>query len=604
MKITHIQTSNFIGARAVDLALQKPVAFIAGKNGAGKSSIRDALALAFTADLGRISLKKDAAALITDGAESCFVEVVTSGDTYGVAITAAGKISDTMAGKETPAALPYVLDAQRFAHLDDNARRQFLFGMMGVKMDGPSVKERLTKKGCNAGKIELIMPILRAGFDAAAKEAANKAREAKASWKTATGGETWGKDKAAKWQPEALPPESEKASARYENAVAKRNEVDAELAKANQELGAAKAERQRREGAETRRLELHDQASKVERIQTKLNKDSAELAEWEEKVEATRAKVSGKPNPKAAVGYDARGLAAVVHDFLGLDFDYPEEICNRAAVHLSEYRKLHGDPVEETTKADPNAANELAKNEAARNLMLSSVANGKRDLEAAKQAKADYDRLVEEQSQPLPDTSAAVAKAADLAEKRNGWQADADKYHDIADKHARRQLLIDQVAKLHTDVTEWTDIADALAPDGIPAELLAEAMGPINSRLAESAALSNWPAVSIGTDMSITYGTRVYSMLSESEKWRVDAMIAECVSFMSGVRLLVLDRFDVLDLAGREDAMYWLDDIAADGHIDSAIVLGTLKALPALNFEFIEAFWIENGTAANLKEAA
>jgi DNA repair exonuclease SbcCD ATPase subunit len=44
MKITAIQISNFLGARAVDLDLKKPVALIAGKNGAGKSSIRDAIA--------------------------------------------------------------------------------------------------------------------------------------------------------------------------------------------------------------------------------------------------------------------------------------------------------------------------------------------------------------------------------------------------------------------------------------------------------------------------------------------------------------------------------------------------------------------------------
>lgn len=43
MKITAIQTSNFLGARAVDVKLTKPVALFAGKNGAGKSSLQLAI---------------------------------------------------------------------------------------------------------------------------------------------------------------------------------------------------------------------------------------------------------------------------------------------------------------------------------------------------------------------------------------------------------------------------------------------------------------------------------------------------------------------------------------------------------------------------------
>lgn len=48
MKIQSITTSNFLGARAVELHLSKPVALIAGKNGAGKSSIQEAVRMALT----------------------------------------------------------------------------------------------------------------------------------------------------------------------------------------------------------------------------------------------------------------------------------------------------------------------------------------------------------------------------------------------------------------------------------------------------------------------------------------------------------------------------------------------------------------------------
>lgn len=103
----------------------------------------------------------------------------------------------------------------------------------------------------------------------------------------------------------------------------------------------------------------------------------------------------------------------------------------------------------------------------------------------------------------------------------------------------------------------------------------------IIDRLRSSAVLSEWESVRIDADMQIRYGDRDYSLISESEKWRADAMIAEAIAHLSGVRILVLDRFDVLDSKGREDLLYWLDGMAEDGDIETALLFGTLKALPA-----------------------
>jgi len=555
MKIRSIHISNFLGARAVDLRLDKPVTLVAGKNGAGKSSIRDALALAFTADMGRVALKKDAANLISEGGESCFVEVVTGADTYGIAITPSGKISDSREGKETPAAMPYVLDAQRFARMTDNERRTFLLGLIGVKMDGPSIKERLLAKGCDAAKVEQVMPILRAGFDAAQKEAAAKARDAKASWKTTTGGETWGKDKAAKWQPAPLPDDAEKAGRLHENAVAKTKEADQELGTAQQELGAAKSRVEAHRQALAQREELADKAGRIERIQKKLEIDEAELKEWQAKVDDARSKAGITPvNPMSPGDFLLRGLARVTSEFLELscnhpDFEWDTSLLNRAATHIAEFRKLHGEPVcgDSPAKPDPEAQENLPKYEKALALLQSAVANDKRDLSEAEQAATRLQELDHQAAAEPIDIELLQARVAELAEKRNGWRADADKYRAVAEQAASRKAVIEKAAALHADVLAWTDIADALAPDGIQGEILAEALEPINEHLRLSAADAEWEPAQINADMSITYGLRDYAMISESEKWRTDAMIAEAVSFLSGMRLLVLDRFDVLD---------------------------------------------------------
>lgn len=601
MKITRIQVSNFIGARAVDLTLTKPAALIAGKNYAGKSSIQEAVRMALVGESVRVGLKKDYGALISEGQESGFAEVGTVDGAYSVVLPS-GKGNHLAV-----AALPYVLDAQRFSRMADNDRRAFIFGLMGIKMDGAAVKDRLIARGCDAKKVEQILPILRAGFDAAAKEAASKARDAKAGWKTATGGETWGKDKAAKWQPAPLPTDADKARIRYDNATKKRQEVEAELATAQQELGAAKADQKRQHDAEAKRLELHDKAEKIDRIKHKLAIDEAEVVEWQAKVDETRVKAGAvDPDPKSPGEFLLRGLASVTDDFLTIANNNPgqfdESLINRASTHIAEYKKLHGWPHKKGGDPDQEAAAKLPEYENALALVQRSVANDKRDLAAAEQAAATLKEL--DGLKANTDTSAAEAKVTELTGKRNDWMADANKFRDIADKFARRQTLIEQVAKLHADVMDWTAIADALAPDGIQDDLLSEALAPINRRLSMQANLAQWPPVNISEDISITYGMRDYALLSESEKWRADAMIAEAVSHLSGIRLLVLDRFDVLDGQGREDALYWLDDLAEAKEIDTALLFGTLKALPAQLLPNTEGFWIENGVAGEIKEAA
>ena len=77
-------------------------------------------------------------------------------------------------------------------------------------------------------------------------------------------------------------------------------------------------------------------------------------------------------------------------------------------------------------------------------------------------------------------------------------------------------------------------------------------------------------------------------------------MIAEVVSFISGVRLLVLDRFDVLDMLGRCDLLAWLDVLADNNEIDTALIFGTLKAKPTGLGESTGAHEIVAGSCVEL----
>ena len=182
MKITNIQVRDFLGIERADLPLDRPVTIIAGANGSGKSSLLDAIKMALTADLTRVKVKKDSGELVRTGAKVAQCEVTIGPDSvHLVTISAAGKITDNVKSEPNPI-LPYVLDAQRFDPLPDNDRRTFLQGLMGVKTDPAAIKRRLVTMGCDKARVERVAPMLRAGFEAACKDAKAKATEAKGAW--------------------------------------------------------------------------------------------------------------------------------------------------------------------------------------------------------------------------------------------------------------------------------------------------------------------------------------------------------------------------------------------------------------------------------------
>ena len=104
--------------------------------------------------------------------------------------------------------------------------------------------------------------------------------------------------------------------------------------------------------------------------------------------------------------------------------------------------------------------------------------------------------------------------------------------------------------------------------------------------------------------MAITFGQHSYRLISKSQQWRVDAMIAEAISHLSGMRMLLLDGFDILEQQARGELLGWLDVLAENAEIDTALVFGTLKEPPKGLPESIGVHWLENGTNQQLKEAA
>ena len=579
MKISAITAKNFIGARDVDLKLSRPVLLVCGKNHSGKSSVAQAVRMALTGEPSRVFLKKEYKQLVSDDSEVGYAVVEHDGGQS--AITIPNGAHEQTGSRRPSELLPFVLDAQRFASLDANERRKLLFALTGISIGGPEVVSRMLERGCDPAKVDIIAPHLRAGSDAAHKEAQAKARDAKAAWRVVTG-ETYGGVKAASWRANAPAPSGAKLP-ETRDALSR---IDAQIEANAGKLGDMTGRAKRAAEQAGRLAELRSKAAGYARIADKINRDEVDLKQWEAKLEEV-GKSSGQRLPEEPT-YTCPSCSAVLRH-------------SHANGALVEYTP--------PPPVDREAADKLLEYQKAAELMRRCVENGKRDLAAADAAAKALAEIEDTGLAEGPNTGEMdTLKAAtdELKHQRAELQKSIRELEDAERASQQADKRTADAAKHHGDVQQWETIAAALAPDGIPGQMLGEALGPVNSRLSDSSLSTEWPIVTITADMEITAGGRPYRLLSESDQWRVDAMIAETIAHLSGEKLLVLDRFDVLDIEGREDLLFWLDELASSGQIETALLFATLKALPANLPDNIEAVWIENGratTAGKIKAA-
>ncbi|HHN2599558.1 TPA: AAA family ATPase, partial [Pseudomonas aeruginosa] len=568
----------FQGLRHAALDVSAPVLLVAGHNGAGKSSLLDAIAMAFNGQPRRVSLKKEMDKLVTEGAKKGEAHV-TFLDNGGDEQTAWVMLPT---GKSAPLAdspfLPYVLDASLFAALDSKERRKVLFELSGASASPAEVGKRLESKGLDLKLFEKVKPLLRTGFPAAVEQAKAYASEARGAWKAITG-ENYGSEKAVDWAPELV------ATVVTDDQVAEAGknlqQFEDDLAEAQQTLGASKQARQAADGRAQRITKLRDLVDLEPRRRNKLSTDEQNQDEWSEKVMAAELASSGSvphqpltcPHCQGAV--DLQAGALVVHQ-------PPEKIADaEAAKRLPEYREY------------------LASAQRA-------VANSQRDLDECL-AAAEQIKALETESADAPSAEAIANGEQAINELRQARDASRAKLvalQEAMEAAAQREASIAKAQAAHRDVVAWTGMADALSPTGIPAEILADAIGPVNELLQRLSGTAGWSPVQISADIDVTFGGRLYGLLSESERWRCDATLALTIATISGLRLALLDRLDVLDLPSRSQALTLLRAVTMDKEIDSVIVAGTLKEAMAKTPTWLQAVWIDAGQLADQQQQA
>lgn len=584
MRINRLTIENFQGARAVDLDLRAPAALIAGANGAGKSSIAEAVRLAFLGTPERVGLKKEFGALVTDGAKVGAVALDLDEGTVGVSLPKGTQSGEALV-PQSPV-LPFVLAPERFAAAKPDERRTLLFALTGTNVKADEIERRLLARGCSPLLVPSIKPILRGGFAAGADYAKQQATEAKGSWKAATG-EQWGSQKAEGWAAE-VPPFDQAALVGERAALAA---VEAKIEQATTALGALQQKATHYADWQHQHSAQQAQAAKLPALRQKLEFDQAEYGKLAERVATLEAKAG--IGPRVGLVHDLARCLDDAYNFEDTGLNLPAELDGRILKAFKAYEEQYGS-LDDAGDAEASAA--LPKAIEARDLMARSVENDRRDIAAAEAAAEQLGGNNQPEAIAPADVEAARAKVTALRAEHKTINERVQALMNAKQAATGASERTANATRYHGDVLAWLAIGDALSPDGIPGEILAEALQPFNDKLAGLAELAGWRAPAVGADMGITWGGRPYRLLSESERWRVDALVGAALAEISGLRMLILDRFDCLDMAGRADALGLVDALAADGRMDTILVLGTLKAAPPAPSDAFTTFWIENGT--------
>lgn len=568
MHIQKIEVASVLGLARADIACGTGVTLIAGPNMSGKSSLRDAISMALLGEPTRVSKKKDLGQLLHDGAKKGRAAVFVDGELAGEFKLPKGEhVNPEWKGAEF---LPLVIDPARFVTMTSDERRTALFQVTKCSASMKTIEPMLAGYNVDMALFAEVQPMLRSGFPAAEKYAADKARDAKGAWRGVTG-EVWGSEKADGWELE-VPDGKPVSGADVEQAAAALASTSKKIEDGQRFLGTLEEQKRQQESREQRLADLREKAAGLDRAMAKLNATDADLDIWEGKVSGLTSRVLHARNEEAGLNCP----------------------CCDAQLRLESGKLVSDDVVRAELQSAAYLQAELTKATEARDLLRRTQANDRAAIEACRQAAAD---LAAAEAEPAFDQGLHDRTIAALNELRQ--QRDREQAAHAA--LAERKQLLDSAAdtnakatQFHQEVTAWLAIAEAMSPEGIPAKVLEQALAPINQSLATLAGMAKWPLVRITKEIEVVSNERPYGLCSESEKWRADTLLALAIAMLTGLKLVVLDRFDVLELKARGQLLGMLCELVKLGSMDSVIMLGTMKEKPDGLPAEVTAHWINN----------
>lgn len=466
------------------------IVILGGDNGAGKSSIAQAMISALTGEVPINGLKKtDYPRLVHTGTATAYAEIKNATGRAVMAFPEGKAFTEGQPPHSTPYATGLVTPL--------DMKPKDAAEAWATLLETEPTPERL-ETALKAQALENTEPVTAAvkarGWDGAHAQFKDDGSRYKGRWEQITG-ERYGKNKAEGWAPYPIPPGTTQAT--LEQAVKEA-------------------------------LAVHEQAIKSAAlagdIQGRLEADAGQL---EERRKALAGAETALKDAQAA--YDKEYAAYR---------DMPEPgAAPLECPHCSKPVRMQGGKLVVAVTLPPEAK---AQREAAagRCDKLKAALNGAtenvmRIRSAIAQSEAAAAKLKENAGKVAADTQATAAALGNAQNALKAWTA----AHDAAQAHEK--------------VLWHIAVVEILAPEGLRKRCLDDALRDFNAELLALANTAKWPAVTIEPDLSVSYGGRPYLMLSESEQYGTRAVIQAAIAMRDGSEVLIFDRADILTKAGR-----------------------------------------------------
>lgn len=567
-----ITIKNYRGCESAELSIA-PLALVAGINGAGKSSIAQAVAAALTGNAAVLPgvTKSAAGQLLRDGAKRGQCKIETAEGSATVNWPGASASTDGT----PPTASPMACGLASLVDMKPKDAATTLIEILGAL----PTREDLVSALPNAPEAmvsAIWSKIESEGWDGAHKRAIARGQEYKGGWEHVTG-ERYGSAKANDWRP-----------ANYVEGV------DADrIAELRAELEQAVATNA---GAEV----VSRQRTDLQAIIDRAPNDVPDVAALESQLEQAIANRAGDAGRRERLERDVATAEGVDLNTLMLR---TETAGHTVATVQTEIDALpapvsHDIPVacphcggglEIVSRTDVRPAAEIDDAEQHQRAEAIREATGR--LQAAQQeynaaaaesnrAQAIVDRADQARAE-LSEFPAGTVTDAEIAALRSAVSAARDSARAVAaatEAHDKLQSLPDaevidvqslrdelseaeiaahesdrvkQAAAYHQKILDNQLLIDELAPTGLRQRKLADCLTALNGRLFDVCTAAGWSPVEVGDDLSATLNGRPYILLSESEKFRVRVSLQVVLAGYDGSGVVIVDAADILDRAGR-----------------------------------------------------
>jgi len=597
MKIQHLSVKNFLAIESVKWDLSgAPIHLCAGPNEAGKSSLRDSISWALTGQARGLKTHEQQAAFIHEGAKTAEVTITWADKTT----TTRKKTPKTPASVTGPipedaVMLSILADPLHFLSLEDKARREVLFRLLpGLSPTRSDLAIRLSSalgevkfEEHTVGPInDLAKVAIEKGFAAAETEAINRRIVAKRIVK-----------EFAAEEPEP------KATI----GGVLRILPDIQTADVEAGLSALRAER-----------------DKLQRNRGKVEAKVDKLPELEAALVSLEASPPDPPDPDRPVEDFVKALE-INRGIL--------EALQRDVGAMTEGQDPQNFPAlcPAFNIGCPSAGKEAVKGTIPTGIVPAVIARAKADLQeqekevtlietdlaAARLAQVTYDDYCK-QRQVLADKIAKIKEAQVQAQDtatiddqitaldlrmKTGYEL-LDAVREFWRKKDAADAAQAKIAQAEKEIALYDALAKALAPDGIPSQLIAEALGPVNERLAFASGylfpdIDEHEPLRLTQDLEVCRGTTPYALLSKSARYRAGIAFQFVLATLAGSRLLMIDEADILDPLNRANLIDFLLAIRQD--FDTILCFATSDHADPSPIPELAVWWISDGQVAPVR---